>query len=193
MKKLIALCGKSASGKDSIANKLVKDYPKTFRKKISYTTRAPREGELRGKDYLFKTDEEFFNLVADDQMYEATDFNGEMYGTGIESLKEGVVNIGIFDPVGLELISEVKDIEMVPIFIETNDKLRIKRILERDEEFSMEEIYKRYSLDEDLFQGIERFPNIVVLDNNERDLDFVVDMVWMISKHFFKFDNSKKI
>lgn len=193
MKKLIAVCGKSASGKDTIVNKLIELYPKTFNKKIAYTTRTPRKGEKGGKDYFFKTDEEFFNLVANNEMYEATDFNGEMYGTGIDSLKEEVVNIGIFDPIGLELMSEVKDVDMIMFYIDADEEVRFRRLLDSDRDFSIEEIYKRHKLDESLFADIEMIPEMMVLDNSERDLEFVVEMLWMVAEYFFKFDNSKKI
>ena len=46
MKKLIAVCGESASGKNTLVELLLEKYPETFHKKVSYTTRKPRSGEL---------------------------------------------------------------------------------------------------------------------------------------------------
>lgn len=51
---VIGICGKSASGKDYTATRLVEEYKKIgipAKKVISYTTRPPREGEVDGVDY----------------------------------------------------------------------------------------------------------------------------------------------
>ena len=57
--KILALFGKSASGKDSIQKWIVSNYPQLTNKIVSCTTRPPRSGEQDGVDYFFLSNEEF--------------------------------------------------------------------------------------------------------------------------------------
>ena len=43
----------SASGKNALVELLLEKYPEIFHRKVSYTTRKPRPGELNGEDYHF--------------------------------------------------------------------------------------------------------------------------------------------
>lgn len=183
MKKLIAVCGESASGKSTLVNLLLEKYPETFHRKVSYTTRKPRPGELNGKDYHFITREEFFNLIMTEQMIEAAEIGGEMYGTCINSLDDNKINVGIFDPQGLEILSNIKDIKLLPFYINTDERIRVRRLLDR--EISIDDIYKRLKEDRQLFDGIRNFPHIIILDNNEGDIASNVRIVKTISDEIF--------
>ena len=48
--KILALFGKSASGKDSIQKWITTNYPQLTNKIVSCTTRPPRSGEQDGVD-----------------------------------------------------------------------------------------------------------------------------------------------
>lgn len=183
MKKLIAVCGESASGKDALVKLLLEKYPETFHRKVSYTTRKPRPGEVDGEDYHFITREEFFNLIMTDQMIEAAEIGGEMYGTCINSLDDNKINVGIFDPQGLEILSNTKDIKLLPFYINTDERIRVRRLLDR--EISIDDIYKRLKEDRRLFDGIRNFPHIIILDNNEGDITSNVKIVKTISDEIF--------
>lgn len=184
MKKLIAVCGESASGKDALVELLLEKYPETFHRKVSYTTRKPRPGELNGKDYHFVTREKFFNLIVTEQMIEAAEIGGEMYGTCINSLDNNKINVGIFDPQGLEILSNIKDIKLLPFYINTDERIRVRRLLDR--EISIDDIYKRLKEDRQLFDGIRNFPHIIILDNNnEGDIASNVKIVKIISDEIF--------
>ena len=183
MKKLIAVCGESASGKNALVELLLEKHPEIFHKKVSYTTRKPRSGEFNGEDYHFITREEFFNLIMTDQMIEAAEIEEEMYGTCINSLDDDKINVGIFDPQGLEILSDTKDIELLPFYIRTDERIRVRRALER--ETSIDDIYKRLKTDRQLFDGIRNFPHIIILDNKEGDIAFNVRIVKIISDGIF--------
>lgn len=49
--------------------------------RVPITTRAPREGEVNGKNYHFVSREEFESLVADDRLKEFGERNGVFYGS----------------------------------------------------------------------------------------------------------------
>ena len=48
---------------------------------ISATTRAPREGEVDGREYFFKTREEFEQMNEHDELVEYAQYVGNYYGT----------------------------------------------------------------------------------------------------------------
>jgi guanylate kinase len=61
------LCGKSASGKDTLLKELVKD---GFEPIVSYTSRPMREGEKDGREYHFTDRETFEQMIKDDKLIE---------------------------------------------------------------------------------------------------------------------------
>lgn len=153
--KLIALFGKSGAGKDFLFNKILKAYPDMHRV-VSTTTRAPRQGETEGKDYFFVSDKEFTST----KHYEQSYFNGWWYGTGEKNYNPDMVNIGIFDPKRIEILSQQPDIfDIFPIYIETKDKERLIRALSRETEPNCKEICRRYLADNEDFNFINiQFP-----------------------------------
>lgn len=68
----LILCGKSGSGKDTIARHLEDTGFKTL---VSTTTRPMREGEVDGVDYNFTTREEFFRLIEDNLLIEHREYH----------------------------------------------------------------------------------------------------------------------
>ena len=56
---LIVLSGPSGVGKGTVRKELFSQDDTAFEYSISMTTRQPREGEVDGVDYFFKTKEEF--------------------------------------------------------------------------------------------------------------------------------------
>ena len=163
---LIGLCGESSSGKSKILSDLMKKYPDIFHKKVSYTTRRERSGEINGVDYNFVSRNKFFDLVLKEEILEATDFNGNVYGTGINSFKEDKINLGIFDTEGIETISQLPEINLIPIYLEVEPRIRLIRSLEREENKTIEEIYERYRYDVREFDGFLELPGLLTIKNN---------------------------
>lgn len=91
---LIAIYGKSASGKDTYLKELIKEHP-NLNKILLATTRPPREKEIDGTDYLFVKDKE---IKRDKGKYLwPIEFNGWTYAIVKESIKQDKINIGIFN------------------------------------------------------------------------------------------------
>lgn len=65
---LIVVSGPSGAGKGTVMGKLLETGK--YALSISATTRKPREGEVDGKSYFFKTKEEFEQLIADKRLLE---------------------------------------------------------------------------------------------------------------------------
>ena len=78
---IIVLSGFSGAGKGTIMKNLLKNYPDMYHLSISATTRDMRPGEQDGREYFFKTREEFDDMIAKGEFLEYATFNGNSYGT----------------------------------------------------------------------------------------------------------------
>ena len=77
---LIVVSGFSGSGKGTIMKELLQRYD-NYALSISATTRQPREGEVDGREYFFKTREEFEKMIAKDELIEYAKYVNNYYGT----------------------------------------------------------------------------------------------------------------
>ncbi len=76
---LIVISGPAGSGKGTVNARLLESADYAF--SVSATTRAPRVGEIDGKNYYFVTKEEFERRIAAGEMLEYTSYCGNYYGT----------------------------------------------------------------------------------------------------------------
>ncbi|MCF0224568.1 MAG: guanylate kinase [Fibrobacter sp.] len=79
-KKLFVMSAASGAGKTTLKDLVIKDFP-DIKYSISATTRAPREGEIDGVHYFFKTKEEFKKMIEEDALVEWNEVHGNYYGT----------------------------------------------------------------------------------------------------------------
>ena len=77
---LIVVSGFSGAGKGTLMKELLKNYD-NYALSISATTRNPREGEVDGREYFFKTKEEFEKMIAKDELIEYAKYVNNYYGT----------------------------------------------------------------------------------------------------------------
>lgn len=77
---LIVLSGPSGVGKGTVCSALRETSPHlTY--SVSATTRTPREGEVEGANYFFKTKEQFHTMIEQDELLEWAEYVGNYYGT----------------------------------------------------------------------------------------------------------------
>ena len=84
---LIVVSGFSGSGKGTIMKELLKKY-ENYALSISATTRNPRVGEENGREYFFKTVEEFETMIAKDELIDYAKDVDNYYGTPREYVEE---------------------------------------------------------------------------------------------------------
>ena len=77
---LVILSGFSGSGKGTLMKRLLEKYD-NYALSVSATTRSPRPGEKDGVDYFYKTDEEFQNMIKNDEFLEYACYVNHSYGT----------------------------------------------------------------------------------------------------------------
>ena len=79
---MIVISGPAGSGKGTVNAQLLQSDEYVY--SVSATTRAPRPGEVDGKNYYFITKEDFEGRIADGQMLEYTCYCGNYYGTPLK-------------------------------------------------------------------------------------------------------------
>ena len=77
---LTVVSGFSGAGKGTIMKELIKQYD-NYALSISATTRAPRPGEEEGREYFFRTVEEFEKMIAKEELIEYAKYVDNYYGT----------------------------------------------------------------------------------------------------------------
>lgn len=171
--KLIALCGKSAVGKDTILNEVIGDDDKNefFHKIVSVTTRPKRKSEVDGVDYYFVDDSDIPNL----RLLELEHFNGWAYGTMQAELEEDRINLGIFTPRGIAQLAATGLVELTVVIIESDADIRLSRSLLRSFGEQVLEMCRRNIADaEDFSPKVldkmrEEYPKVVTVKNNNSD------------------------
>jgi guanylate kinase len=78
--RLFVITAPSGAGKTSLIEALMKGDP-TLKISVSYTTRAPREGEKDGVDYHFVDDATFLRMREAGEFLESAEVHGYRYGT----------------------------------------------------------------------------------------------------------------
>ena len=78
---VVVLSGFSGAGKGTIMKHLLEAHPQDYNLSISATTRGMRAGEKEGREYFFKTKEEFEEMIEKGELLEYATFNGNSYGT----------------------------------------------------------------------------------------------------------------
>lgn len=154
MYKIIALIGQAGAGKDSVMQAVLKEAP-GLHEIISCTTRPKREGEKEGVNYFYLTKEQFAEKVLNMEMLEATCFNDWFYGTSLQSLDESVVNIGVFNPDGIDALLESPLVEVMVYYVHATDKNRLIRQLNREENPDVNEVLRRFKTDKEDFSDLD--------------------------------------
>ncbi|MDP4096306.1 guanylate kinase [Paenibacillus sp. P96] len=79
---LIVFQGPSASGKSTLQSLL--GLPKV----VTWTSRAPRPGEVNGRDYHFTTRAQLGEMFHSGLMIEMNEYKGNAYGTSVQSIRD---------------------------------------------------------------------------------------------------------
>ena len=91
---LIVFSGPSGVGKGTVRQEIFSTPDHKLEYSVSMTTRAQRPGEVDGKDYFFRSREEFEELIRNGQMLEYAEYVGNYYGTPLtyvnETLDKGI-------------------------------------------------------------------------------------------------------
>lgn len=170
---ILAICGKSATGKDSLAKWLYQDLDKKgylCNLIVSDTTRPMRENEKNKIDYNFISEENFKMKILKKEYLEYSTFRGWFYGTPMNSINQGI-NIGVFNPEGMEkLLAYRRKYIIVPIYLEvTNPFIRLKRSRDREDGWKIKyfrRLFADYKVFFNIYKILEKFKIALILVNH---------------------------
>lgn len=165
---LSVISGFSGVGKGTIVKKLVEE--QGYALSISATSRAPRQGEVHGREYFFLTREEFHSMIENDGLIEWAEYVSNFYGTPREYVEERLAGgkdvILEIEPQGA-LKVKAQYPEAVLIFIvPPNAKELENRLIGRGTE-EIETIKKRLKRAAEETSFIENYEYIVINDDIE--------------------------
>jgi len=87
--RLFILSAPSGAGKTTLCRVLMEHF-KDMLYSVSYTTRDPRKGEIKGADYHFISKDEFREKIKEDKWAEWAEVHGNYYGTSAEFLSDAL-------------------------------------------------------------------------------------------------------
>ena len=165
---LSVISGFSGVGKGTIVKKLVEK--EGYALSVSATSRAPRQGEVHGREYFFLTREEFHSMIENNGLIEWAEYVSNFYGTPREYVEERLAGgedvILEIEPQGA-LKVKVQYPEAVLIFIvPPNAKELENRLIGRGTE-ETETIKKRLKRAAEETAFIENYEYIVINDDLE--------------------------
>lgn len=177
--KLIIVSGFSGVGKGTVVKKLLEDY-NDCTVSISATTRSPRENEIDGVHYFYKTKEEFEKMISDNQLLEYAEYVGNYYGTPMKFVDEqrnkGIHVILEIEMQGaLKVKEKVNDAKLVFILPPSAAELKnrligrgteseaviAQRLQRAYEETSYIDNYEYYVVNDDLQECVEDIRSIL--------------------------------
>lgn len=139
--KIIAVVGKTASGKDTVAKYIENTY--SIKPIVSYTTREKRVCEVNGREHFFVTDKEMDQLIADKNAllaYAPANAAGIRYCATTANLP-GETFVYIINPKALqEMKQNHKELEVIEIALYLDESVIRKRAKARgDDETKIDE------------------------------------------------------
>jgi len=170
---LIVISGPSGAGKGTICKALI-EKEKDLKLSISATTRQPRAGEVDGKNYFFKSEEEFKRMIEEDAFLEWAKVYDHYYGTPkefvLKNLEEGNDVVLEIDIQGALKVKE-KFPEGVFIFILPPSMEELKNRIKKRGTESEEEIIKRFKSAYEELNYVSKYNYVVINDDVDRAVE----------------------
>ncbi|XP_055583070.1 disks large homolog 3 isoform X2 [Falco biarmicus] len=181
--------------KDRINDDLISEFPHKFGSCVPHTTRARRENEVDGQDYHFVVSREQMEKdIQDNKFIEAGQFNDNLYGTSIQSVR-AVAERGkhcILDVSG-NAIKRLQQAQLYPIAIFIKPK-SIEALMEMNRRQTYEQANKVFDKAMKLEQEFgEYFTAIVQGDSLEEIYSKIKQIIEDQSGHYIWVPSPEKL
>lgn len=118
--RLFVISAPSGAGKTTLLKGVMSSLVRlTF--SVSHTTRAPREGEVDGREYHFISRDNFKQMIAENKFVEHADVHGNFYGTSYASITEQLADgydvILDIDVQGAAILRQREEVDAAYVFI----------------------------------------------------------------------------
>ena len=171
---MLVISGPSGSGKTTICKRLLEDPRVHF--SVSATTRAPRPGEVDGRDYHFVSKEWFREHVRQGAFIEHAEVYGNMYGTLRRPMEEAIargltylLEIDVQGALQLKALGEPG----LYIFIAPPDMEVLRRRLQGRGTDAPEVVERRLQKAMDEYRERVKYDHVVINDQLERAVEEV--------------------
>ena len=171
---LLVVSSPSGAGKTTLCMRLRDEFPQ-LRFSVSYTTRAPRPGEVHGREYYYVDPGQFSEMVARDEFAEYAMVHGNNYGTAAalvgEALTQGLDLLFDIDfQGGRQLKAKFPD-DVVLVFILPPSLAELERRLRARNTDAAEVIERRLRVARDELRHYDEYDYIIVNDDLGRAYD----------------------
>jgi guanylate kinase len=171
---LFIVTAPSGAGKTSLVNALLEKEPH-LKRSISYTTRAPRPGEVDGVDYHFINEAGFMQMLEAADFLESAEVHGARYGTSQRWVEE-VLRSGedILLEIDWQGAAQVRKLfpHMVSIFILPPSVEELENRLHKRGQDAPEVITRRMANAREEISHLSEFDYVIINDNfNDALLD----------------------
>lgn len=176
---LVILSAPSGCGKDTVFKALCKRRNDIV-ESVSATTRAPRDGEVDGVNYYFKTVGEFEKMIANNGLLEYTKYNNCYYGTPVDGVQNAVdagkVCFLIIEVQGAQSIMKMCP-DAVSIFLLPPSMEVLEHRLRKRETNSPDDIKNRIDIAESEIKIAPLYKYNVVNDSLEDAVDEINEII----------------
>ena len=195
---LVVVSGFAGTGKGTVMKELLKRYD-SYALSISATTRSPRQGEVDGREYFFKTTEEFERMIVEGEFVEHACYVGNYYGTPKKYVKDQLaagkdVILEIEIQGALNIRKQFPEALLLFIAPPSADVLK-ERLVGRGTE-TADVIEKRLARAVEESQGIENYDYLVVNDDLDECVENVHQMIqsagWKMSRRMADVEELRK-
>ncbi|MCR5271899.1 MAG: guanylate kinase [Lachnospiraceae bacterium] len=179
---LIIVSGFSGAGKGTLMKRLIDKYTNSYALSVSATSRKPRPGEEDGREYFFKTKEEFETMISNGELLEHANYVGNYYGTPKEyvfkKMEEGYDVILEIEIQGAMQVKKMYE-DALLMFVSTPDAKTLKTRLTGRGTETEDVINSRLKRACEEAEGIEKYDYLIIND----DLETAVDTIHAISQN----------
>ncbi len=139
MGRIVYLCGKSSSGKDTIFRELLRRGTLQLCTIVPYTTRPVRAGEQNGREYFFTDEEGFQKLLSQGRIIEHRAYETVHGLWRYFTVDDGQIDLSQKDYIVIGTLEGYEKMKayfgeniLLPVLIELDDGVRLQRALDRE-------------------------------------------------------------
>ena len=180
---LVVVSGFSGAGKGTVMKRLMEKYD-GYALSVSATTRKPRPGEEDGREYFFRTRDEFEKLIEEDALLEYARYVENYYGTP-RSYVEEQLQAGRNVILEIEIQGAMKIKEKIPeallVFVTPPTVEELERRLTGRGTETAQVIVDRLARAGEEAEGMGQYDYILVNDTVEECVDHLHQII--VSEH----------